>query len=110
MRCQNCERAFSGMEISAMPPTVPGKEAYYCCWGFFPMGFVNGDLDGGKGGDASGFPNWMPPMFSGNEEKNNNVGVGMESGRKEQGNVKAATVPKPGAKKRGRPRKNGINV
>ncbi|KAL3514266.1 hypothetical protein ACH5RR_026983 [Cinchona calisaya] len=131
LRCQNCERAFTGMEISHKPPTVPGKEAYYCCWGFFPMGFVNGDLDSGKGGGGGGggggaaaadtFPNWMPPMFQGNEEtttataNNNNagnVGVGgMESGRKEQRSAKAAaTVSKPGAKKRGRPRKNVINV
>lgn len=116
LRCENCERAFTGMEISAMPPTVPGKEAYYCCWGFFPMGFSSGDLDGGKGADASGFPNWMPPMFpAGNEDNNNrnvagNSGVGMESGRKEQETAKATTVSNPGAKKRGRPRKNVINV
>lgn len=107
LKCQNCDRAFTGMEILAMPPRVPGKEAYYCCWGFFPMGFVNGDLEGGGGKRAktgAGFPNWMPPMFSGNEVQNN-AGGAMQSARKVQQNVKV-TVPKPGAKKRGRPRKN----
>lgn len=57
LRCDNvkCKRAFTATEILSMPPTVPGKEAYYCCWGFFPMGFVSGN--------AAAFPKWMPPMF-----------------------------------------------
>lgn len=64
IRCQNCQRAFHAASIPQLPPMVPGKEEYYCCWGFFPMGFV-----GGKGGEANGvdatkFPNWMPPVFS----------------------------------------------
>lgn len=59
LRCDNvkCKRAFTATEILSMPPTVPGKEAYYCCWGFFPMGFV--------AGNAAGFPKWMPPIFGG---------------------------------------------
>lgn len=59
LRCDNvkCKRAFTATEILSMPPTVPGKEAYYCCWGFFPMGFVSGNSP------AAGFPKWMPPMF-----------------------------------------------
>ncbi|KAL7127687.1 hypothetical protein ABFS83_14G268700 [Erythranthe nasuta] len=61
LRCdnENCKRAFTATEILSMPPVVPGKEAYYCCWGFFPMGFTAGEM----GGAAKGFPNWMPPMF-----------------------------------------------
>lgn len=67
IRCQNCQRAFHAASIPQLPPLVPGKDEYYCCWGFFPMGFV-----GGKGGeaaiangvDAAKFPNWMPPVFS----------------------------------------------
>lgn len=57
LRCDNqkCKRAFTATEILSMPPMVPGKEAYYCCWGFFPMGFA--------AGDAAGFPKWMPPIF-----------------------------------------------
>ncbi|KAH6788530.1 hypothetical protein C2S51_003536 [Perilla frutescens var. frutescens] len=59
LRCDNekCKRAFTATEILSMPPTVPGKEAYYCCWGFFPMGFV--------AGNTAGFPKWMPPIFGG---------------------------------------------
>ncbi|KAK6130751.1 hypothetical protein DH2020_035509 [Rehmannia glutinosa] len=60
LRCdnENCERAFTATPILSMPPMVPGKEAYYCCWGFFPMGFVAGNAEKGNG-----FPKWMPPMF-----------------------------------------------
>ncbi|XP_010424944.1 PREDICTED: uncharacterized protein LOC104710101 [Camelina sativa] len=68
IRCQNCQRAFHAASIPQLPPLIPGKDEYYCCWGFFPMGFI-----GGKGGeaaaiangvDAAKFPNWMPPVFS----------------------------------------------
>lgn len=60
LRCDNekCKRAFTATEILSMPPLVPGREAYYCCWGFFPMGFVAGN-------NADEFPKWMPPMFEG---------------------------------------------
>ncbi|KAJ0087010.1 hypothetical protein Patl1_08650 [Pistacia atlantica] len=39
LRCQNCQRGFHAVLIPKLPPLVPGKEAYYCCWGFFPMGY-----------------------------------------------------------------------
>lgn len=119
LKCQNCDRAFTGMEISSMPPKVPGKEAYYCCWGFFPMGFVAGDPDSEDAGDVSGFPNWMPPMFpsgagaaptsaAARREGNERVGATMEDVVvKDKGSApRKVTVPKPGAKKRGRPKKN----
>uniref|UniRef100_A0A7N0UQJ7 J domain-containing protein n=1 Tax=Kalanchoe fedtschenkoi TaxID=63787 RepID=A0A7N0UQJ7_KALFE len=61
LKCQKCERTFHGAEIPALPPLVPGKEAYYCCWASFPVGFK--DSEARKGG--KGFPNWMPPMFNG---------------------------------------------
>lgn len=122
LKCQNCDRAFTGMEISSMPPKVPGKEAYYCCWGFFPMGFVAGDLDSEDAGDVRGFPNWMPPMFQSGGGGGGGAATGPGVGA--EGNVRVrsvmedvvvkdksstpqkVTVPKPGAKKRGRPRKN----
>ncbi|CAK8537639.1 unnamed protein product [Lathyrus sativus] len=40
LKCPNCERSFHGVNIPSLPPLVPGQDAYYCCWGFFPMGFV----------------------------------------------------------------------
>ncbi|GAB4844906.1 hypothetical protein Ancab_038297 [Ancistrocladus abbreviatus] len=69
LRCQNCQRAFHAAVISSLPPLVAGKEAYYCCWGFFPLGFSIGNPENGKNRSSnnnpnSGFPNWMPPMFS----------------------------------------------
>ena len=45
LRCQNCQRAFHAAVIPSLPPVVPGQDAYYCCWGFFPMGFVVGNSD-----------------------------------------------------------------
>ncbi|KAL4278495.1 hypothetical protein GQ457_03G033950 [Hibiscus cannabinus] len=42
LRCHNCEKAFHAVDIPTLPPLVPGKEAYYCCWAFFPLGFVSG--------------------------------------------------------------------
>ncbi|KAL9682161.1 hypothetical protein QQ045_013954 [Rhodiola kirilowii] len=67
LRCQSCERAFHGAEIPALPPLVPGKEAYHCCWASFPIGFKSAESrNGGKG-----FPNWMPPMFNANASNNN---------------------------------------
>ncbi|KAF8411371.1 hypothetical protein HHK36_003920 [Tetracentron sinense] len=39
LRCQNCQRAFHAASIPSPPPVIPGKKAYFCCWGFFPLGF-----------------------------------------------------------------------
>ncbi|KAM0067158.1 putative DnaJ domain, Chaperone J-domain superfamily [Helianthus debilis subsp. tardiflorus] len=42
LRCQNCDRAFQVVEIptEALPPTVPGTEAYRFSWPYFPIGFT----------------------------------------------------------------------
>uniref|UniRef100_A0A1J3GC40 Chaperone protein DnaJ n=1 Tax=Noccaea caerulescens TaxID=107243 RepID=A0A1J3GC40_NOCCA len=81
IRCQNCQRAFHAASIQQLPPLIPGKDEYYCCWGFFPMGFV-----GGKGGEAAAaaaaanggettkFPNWMPPIFTSGQNHTVNGG------------------------------------
>ncbi|MCD7460704.1 hypothetical protein HAX54_044235 [Datura stramonium] len=126
LRCDKCKRAFTATEILSMPPMVPGREAYYCIWGFFPMGFVNGnleDLGNGKGAAAAAattgpFPTWMPPMFS--SEGNVNVAnqnatptpapapVRAAAPPPAQPRPHASAAPRPmstGAKKRGRPRK-----
>ncbi|XVE55600.1 hypothetical protein DITRI_Ditri03aG0172000 [Diplodiscus trichospermus] len=66
LRCQNCERAFHAVLIPTLPPLVPGKEAYYCCWAFFPLGFVSGSQEAG-GKPPTRFPNWVPPMFPGGQ-------------------------------------------
>ncbi|KAL2489055.1 Chaperone DnaJ-domain superfamily protein [Forsythia ovata] len=118
-RCQNCKRAFTGTEILSMPPMVPGKEAYYCCWGFFPMGFVMGNSEGKKSRGGNGYPNWMPPMFGsggvqvdGGAPLDNGAAVPTMGGSvplppKRNTNVtRTAPVASSGAKKRGRPRKN----
>ncbi|KVH99692.1 uncharacterized protein LOC112514823 [Cynara cardunculus var. scolymus] len=62
LRCANCQRAFQVVLIppASLPPTVPGKEAYYCCWGNFPMGFAMANSEITK---SATMPNWMPPMF-----------------------------------------------
>ncbi|KAK6938071.1 DnaJ domain [Dillenia turbinata] len=58
LRCQNCQRAFHAAVVPSLPPLVPGKDAYYCCWGFFPLGFAS------SSDPKATFPNWMPPMFA----------------------------------------------
>ncbi|KAG5048829.1 hypothetical protein JHK85_009932 [Glycine max] len=68
--CQNCDRSFHGVTVSSLPPLVPGQEAYYCCWGLFPVGFVVGSFDSLLEKEvapappplpqqASSFSNWM---------------------------------------------------
>ncbi|TYJ47746.1 hypothetical protein E1A91_A01G011600v1 [Gossypium mustelinum] len=61
LRCQtkNCRRAFHAMVIPS--PPLNGKDTYFCCWGFYPLGFSgNGKNMGRK------FPSWSPisPMFT----------------------------------------------
>lgn len=67
LKCQKCQRAFHAALIKSLPPMVPGQEAYYCCWAYFPLGFAMGNLENGGGKvqvpAPAGFPNWMPPMF-----------------------------------------------
>lgn len=111
LRCDNekCRRAFTAAEILSMPPTVPGKEAYYCCWGFFPMGFA-------AGGNTAGFPKWMPPMFGAAATPTPAPAAPPHPPPPENVTpVSAAPPPTPAAaaaaaatekKKRGRPRKN----
>ncbi|XWS63102.1 hypothetical protein CRYUN_Cryun06bG0067600 [Craigia yunnanensis] len=67
LRCQtkNCRRAFHAVVIPS--PPVNGKDTYFCCWGFFPLGFSgNGKNMGGN------FPSWSPisTMFACPNEKN----------------------------------------
>ncbi|XP_044475599.1 dnaJ homolog subfamily C member 14 [Mangifera indica] len=109
LRCQNCRRGFHAILIPKLPPLVPGKEAYYCCWGFFPMGYSAGNHGNGVATppSTSGFPNWMPPLFPGGGSGGVEVGpkeggVGAEAqGRNGDINNQEA-VPR----KRGRPKKN----
>ncbi|CAL5358274.1 hypothetical protein CsSME_00048117 [Camellia sinensis var. sinensis] len=62
LRCMNCHRAFHGTKIFAPPPIIEGKEAYFCCWGFYPLGISMSKLDKNKGGVSS----WNPfsPIFA----------------------------------------------
>ncbi|XP_027330948.1 uncharacterized protein LOC113846655 [Abrus precatorius] len=111
LRCQNCERSFHGVAVPSLPPLVPGQDAYYCCWGFFPMGFVAGSFDSPEKEAAVGatpplpqasssLPNWMPA----------------NGGASAQATPVAARVAKmgvsngvaSGSKKRGRPRKHPL--
>lgn len=134
LRCENCQRAFEAVMLPSLPPLVPGKEAYYCTWGYFPMGYTTGDVGGGKGGNAApaGFPNWMPPVFAQPQQGGKNVNAEAaapqqeftpgqqrssrngETGNRAEGRAPVVDIsdgspakeyrPTP-AKKRGRPRK-----
>lgn len=124
LKCGNCTRAIHATEIGTLPPVVEGQDAYYCCWGFFPMGFSGKEdgVEGGSGRKDSGVPNWVPPV----NVDNLNGGGADGNGGDEDGNVtpvyrnvnvsgnvtpvhrnvNVGSVPTTGAKKRGRPRKN----
>ncbi|XP_022763657.1 uncharacterized protein LOC111309077 [Durio zibethinus] len=67
LRCQtkNCRRAFHAVVIPS--PPVNGNDTYFCCWGFYPLGFSgNGKNMGGN------FPSWSPisTMFACPNNKN----------------------------------------
>lgn len=107
LKCQKCQKAFHAAVIPSMPPMVPGQDAYYCCWAFFPLGFVLGNSENGDGGGgkssgpvpaAPGFPNWMPPMFQAAENEIRKRGKAAARVR----NTGAGETTAP--RKRGRPR------
>ncbi|KAF8081010.1 hypothetical protein N665_0910s0011 [Sinapis alba] len=41
LKCQtkSCRRAFQAVKVPS-PPPVTEKDSYYCCWGFYPIGFA----------------------------------------------------------------------
>lgn len=59
LKCQNCKRAFHGVMIAS--PPVTEKDTYFCCWGFFPVGYSGNAKDTG-----GNFSKWTPvsPMFA----------------------------------------------
>ncbi|XP_044508217.1 uncharacterized protein LOC123227474 [Mangifera indica] len=59
LRCINCKRVFHGVPIA--PPPVTVNNTYFCCWGFFPIGYSTYGKQ--KGGNHS---SWTPisPMFT----------------------------------------------
>ncbi|XWS25373.1 hypothetical protein CRYUN_Cryun27aG0063300 [Craigia yunnanensis] len=124
LRCQNCERAFHAVLIPTLPPLVPGKEAYYCCWAFFPLGFVSGDQECGVKA-PTGFPNWMPPMFPGVHQKSERNGGNVPAppqpaaapttttkkvvqSKNNVAGISRGNVSDFAPRKRGRPRKNPL--
>ncbi|XP_022143045.1 chaperone protein dnaJ 49 [Momordica charantia] len=110
--------------LPSLPPLVQGQEAYYCCWGFFPMGFAAQNPEkSGKGGDtappAAAFPSWMPPIFSNRPQETSRNGetaaappppppVGVERAAVNAPPVVSARIVSGTGKKRGRPRKHPI--
>ncbi|RID44635.1 hypothetical protein BRARA_I01417 [Brassica rapa] len=41
LKCQtkSCRRAFQAVKVPS-PPPVAEEDTYYCCWGFYPIGFA----------------------------------------------------------------------
>ncbi|CAN1827576.1 Ttn [Linum perenne] len=58
LKCQNCKRGFHAVAVPS--PPVSSKDTYFCCWGFFPLGYSGGKKFG------LGDSNWSPfsAMFS----------------------------------------------
>nr|KYP47252.1 DnaJ isogeny subfamily B member 12 [Cajanus cajan] len=120
LRCQNCERSFHGVPIPSLPPLVPGQDAYYCCWGFFPMGFVLGSFGSPEKEaaaepppppppatqPASTLPNWMPVVSANGGESAQATPVPVARVTRSGAAAVAGGVSNgTGPKKRGRPRK-----
>lgn len=117
LRCQNCERSFHGVPIPSLPPLVPGQDAYYCCWGFFPMGFVLGSFGSPEKEaaaappppatqPASTLPNWMPVVSANGGESAQATPVPAARVTRSGAAAVAGGVSNgTGPKKRGRPRK-----
>ncbi|KAK6945801.1 DnaJ domain [Dillenia turbinata] len=61
LRCQNCERAFHAVRVPNPVPEDGVVGEYFCCWGFFPLGFDSSGYRKGKN-----LSNWSPitQMFS----------------------------------------------
>ncbi|KAI3770105.1 hypothetical protein L6452_01226 [Arctium lappa] len=58
LRCDNCKRAFQAVPIPSPPPIIEGQEAYFCCWGSFPLGVSISHLEKDKGMGKNS--NWTP--------------------------------------------------
>ncbi|KAL7082530.1 hypothetical protein ACP275_14G104300 [Erythranthe tilingii] len=80
LRCQNCKRAFQGVVIPSPPPVVDGKDGYFCCWGFMPMGFSVENWEKNKGAASS----WTPfsPMFTCPQASNGNANATKKAARR----------------------------
>lgn len=72
LRCQVCRRGFHAAAIPSLPPIVPGMDAYYCSWGFFPLGVWGPSSNVGtppswNEGKNVGSSSWKPfiPMSAG---------------------------------------------
>lgn len=48
LRCQNCSRAFHAIMVPSPPPVIEGEDAYFCSWGFFPLGFESRNAASGS--------------------------------------------------------------
>ncbi|PWA66239.1 hypothetical protein CTI12_AA332910 [Artemisia annua] len=64
LRCDNCKRASQAVRVKSPPAIVEGQEAYFYCWGFFPVGVSMENL---KKSDNRGArnSNWNPfsPLY-----------------------------------------------
>lgn len=84
LRCQNCGRGFHGVAVNKPAKGVlveegDGKEQYYCCWAYFPLGYGMGN---GKNVNTSENQNDSV------EVKNSGQGNVGSGGRSEPRNVK----------------------
>ncbi|KAF7830008.1 curved DNA-binding protein [Senna tora] len=119
LMCQNCERSFHGVSIPTLPPLVPGQDAYYCCWGFFPLSFASANAGQKEAPPPPpGFSNWTPPPVSESAQLPENNGWDNAVPMAAANPVAAAKPVKvsngissgfgSSGRKRGRPRKNPL--
>ncbi|KAH7575556.1 hypothetical protein JRO89_XS02G0145500 [Xanthoceras sorbifolium] len=74
LRCQNCRRAFHAVVIPSPPVSVSAKDSYFCCWGFYPLGYSGNSKDAAKWTPVSTmFPCPGPGGGGGKSKQNNNA-------------------------------------
>ncbi|GJU02146.1 hypothetical protein Tco_1112484 [Tanacetum coccineum] len=80
LRCDNCRRAFQAVPVPSPPPTIEGQDAYFYCWGFFPVGVSMSDLQ--KNNSSKGTKSkWTPfsPLYDASQNHLNECAAPKEN-------------------------------
>ncbi|GER41898.1 chaperone DnaJ-domain superfamily protein [Striga asiatica] len=79
MRCQNCKMTFQAVVIPSPPPVPEGQDAYFCCWGFIPLGFSMEDWKKNNYPPSKTGPRYRGPWVYIDEDDENDPFVDISS-------------------------------
>ncbi|KAK3185149.1 hypothetical protein Dsin_032435 [Dipteronia sinensis] len=89
LRCQNCRRAFHAVAIPSPPVSATAKDSYFCCWGFYPLGYSGNSKDSAKWTPVSP----MVPCQGPEGEGGGGGGGGAGGGKSKQNNNATKRAP-----------------